>query len=49
MLVVWNANTGIPIKTILDPHPFGTQALDISSDGQYIVTLSRDENKNIRT
>jgi hypothetical protein len=42
MLVVWNAKTGIPRKTIIDPHPHGTQALDISPDGRYIVTLSRE-------
>lgn len=33
MLVVWDAKTGIPRKTIFDPHPQGTQALDISPDG----------------
>jgi len=30
MLVVWDAGQGIPLKTILDPHPYGTQAVDIS-------------------
>lgn len=24
MLVVWDAKTGTPKKTIFDPHPFGT-------------------------
>ncbi len=24
MLVVWDVKTGIPKKTIFDPHPFGT-------------------------
>lgn len=40
--------TGIPRKTIDDPHPKGTQALDISPDGRYIVTLSRDETRNAK-
>ena len=42
MLVVWDAKRGIPLKTIFDPHPYGTQALDISPDGRYIITLSRE-------
>lgn len=44
MLVIWDAKSGVPKKTIFDPHPHGTQALDISPDGRYIVTLSREEN-----
>jgi len=24
------------------PHPFGTESLDITPDGQYIVTISRE-------
>ncbi len=48
MLVVWDAKTGIPRKTIFDPHEQGTQALDISPDGQYIVTLSKDKEKNVK-
>lgn len=46
MLVIWEAKTGIPKKTIFDPHPAGTEALDVSPDGRYIVTLSREENKD---
>lgn len=46
MLVVWDAKTGTPKKTIFDPHPNGTVALDISPDGRYILTVSMlDENK----
>ncbi|EAS05799.2 WD-40 protein, putative (macronuclear) [Tetrahymena thermophila SB210] len=44
MLVVWDASTGIPKKTIFEPHPNGCQALDISQDGQFIVTLSKEAN-----
>ncbi len=43
MLIVWDAKTGIPRKTILDPHPQGTEALDIDKEGRYIVTISLDK------
>lgn len=45
MLVIWDAKTGVPRKTIFDPHPLGCQAVDISHDGKYLVTLSREENQ----
>lgn len=40
MLVVWDSATGHPIKTIFQPHPLGVEALDISPDALFIVTLS---------
>jgi len=43
MLVIWDAKEGTPRKTIFDPHPQGTKSLDISPDGQYILTMSRLE------
>ena len=42
MLVIWDARTGLPKKTIMDPHPNGVEALDVSPDGQLIVTLSKE-------
>jgi WD40 repeat protein len=42
LLVVWEVTTGIPKKTIFDPHPNGVECLDVSSDGQLIATLSRE-------
>lgn len=44
MLVIWDAKTGTPKKTIFDPHPFGTEALAISPDGKYIATVSIEPN-----
>lgn len=41
LLVVWDIEKGIPTKTIFDPHPFGTESIDVSPDGRYIVSLSR--------
>lgn len=43
MLVVWDSQSGTPVKTIFDPHPHGVRAVDISPDSQYIVTLSNIE------
>ena len=43
MLVVWDVVTGVPKKTIFDPHPKGVLALDVSFDGSLIVTLSKEE------
>ncbi|TMW56015.1 hypothetical protein Poli38472_008663 [Pythium oligandrum] len=40
MIVVWDALTGNPIKTIFQPHPYGVQAIDISPDALFFVTLS---------
>ena len=46
MLVVWDVNTGTPRKTIFSPHPDGVEALDISPEGDMIVTLSRNATPN---
>eukprot|EP00903_Cladosiphon_okamuranus_P005352 g5347.t1 len=40
MLVVWDTASGIPIKSIFNPHPNGVIAVDISPDALFIVTLS---------
>lgn len=42
MLVIWDAKSGTPKTTIFDPHPNGTESLDISADGKYIVTISKE-------
>uniref|UniRef100_H3GM44 Cilia- and flagella-associated protein 251 n=1 Tax=Phytophthora ramorum TaxID=164328 RepID=H3GM44_PHYRM len=48
MLVVWDAQSGNPIRTIFRPHANGVQAIDISPDALFLVTLSavnrEDEN-----
>ncbi|KAG6619353.1 WD repeat-containing protein 66 [Phytophthora cinnamomi] len=40
MLVVWDAQSGNPIRTIFRPHANGVQAIDISPDALFLVTLS---------
>lgn len=42
MLVVWDSYTALAVKTIARPHASGVQAMDISTDGKQIVTLSRE-------
>lgn len=46
MIIVWDAVTGNPIKTIFQPHPWGVQAIDISPDALFLVTLSAVEPTN---
>lgn len=49
MLVVWDAHSGNPIRTIFRPHVTGVQAIDISPDALFLVTLSavdRDGEEN---
>ncbi|KAH9123553.1 hypothetical protein AeMF1_005476 [Aphanomyces euteiches] len=46
MLVVWDATTANPIKTIFNPHLDGVQCVDISPDAMFIVTLSVGRAKN---
>ncbi|KAG1711729.1 hypothetical protein DVH05_008972 [Phytophthora capsici] len=50
MLVVWDAQSGNPIRTIFRPHANGVQAIDISPDALFLVTLSavdRDDETTI--
>ncbi|RLN27044.1 hypothetical protein BBJ28_00008214 [Nothophytophthora sp. Chile5] len=50
MLVVWDASSGNPIRTIFRPHAKGVQALDISPDALFLVTLSavdREEEEDV--
>lgn len=52
MLVVWDAHSGNPIRTIFRPHATGVQAIDISPDALFLVTLSavdRDGEENHET
>ncbi len=39
MLVVWDSETGTPVKTIFKPNPGGVRAVAISEDAEYIATL----------
>eukprot|EP00746_Dinoflagellata_sp_MGD_P162974 gnl/MRDRNA2_/MRDRNA2_90769_c0_seq1.p1 gnl/MRDRNA2_/MRDRNA2_90769_c0~~gnl/MRDRNA2_/MRDRNA2_90769_c0_seq1.p1 ORF type:complete len:957 (+),score=196.04 gnl/MRDRNA2_/MRDRNA2_90769_c0_seq1:77-2947(+) len=40
MLVVWERDSGTPVKTVFSPHPYGVHALDITPDAKYLVTIS---------
>ena len=43
MLVIWDCKSGLPRKTIMEPHKMGVQTLDITPDGQLIVTCSKED------
>mmetsp|Transcript_60099 Transcript_60099/g.127324 ORF Transcript_60099/g.127324 Transcript_60099/m.127324 type:complete len:972 (-) Transcript_60099:21-2936(-) len=40
MMVVWERESGTPVKTFFNPHPYGVHAVDIAPKLQYLVTLS---------
>jgi WD40 repeat protein len=40
LVVVWDAVTATPIKSIFDPHAYGVAGMDMSPDGQFLATLS---------
>jgi WD40 repeat protein len=41
MIIFWDSQTGAPVKSIFQPHPFGVEDMDLSSDGSFLVTLSK--------
>jgi len=40
MVVIWDATSASPVKSIFNPHPRGVRALDLSPDAMFVVTLS---------
>ena len=38
-LVLWNSKTGLPLQSIAQPHKYGTVAMDISPDDEWLVTV----------
>jgi cilia- and flagella-associated protein 251 len=38
-IIIWDSRSGTPIKTIMNAHARGVDAVDISADGQLIVTI----------
>mmetsp|Transcript_21112 Transcript_21112/g.27387 ORF Transcript_21112/g.27387 Transcript_21112/m.27387 type:complete len:951 (+) Transcript_21112:86-2938(+) len=40
MVVIWDATSASPVKSIFNPHPKGVRALDMSPDAMFVVTLS---------
>eukprot|EP00111_Clytia_hemisphaerica_P022903 TCONS_00067430-protein len=42
MIIVWDTNQSIPIKTLFDVDPVGTKKLCFSNDAKYIVSLGAD-------
>lgn len=44
MVVIWDAGTASPVKSIFNPHARGVRALDMSPDAMFVVTLSETRN-----
>ena len=40
LIVLWDAETGNPIRTLPRPHAAGVQAMDLTADGRQLVTVS---------
>lgn len=40
LLVVWNVRTGLPTRTVQQPHRHGVSTMDMSADGQWLATVS---------
>lgn len=40
LIVLWDAGTGNPIRTLPRPHAAGVQAMDLTADGRQLVTVS---------
>jgi WD40 repeat protein len=38
-LVVWDSESGTPVKTVFNPNPGGVRAVAMSDDSEYIATL----------
>ena len=47
MLVVWDALTAAPVKTIFNPHPGGVFVMDLSADSMFIATLSDEKTQTL--
>ena len=39
LIIVWETEKGVPVKTIPNPHPLGVISMDISPDSTFLVTL----------
>ncbi|XP_064647461.1 cilia- and flagella-associated protein 251-like [Lineus longissimus] len=38
--IIWDSNTGFPVRTIFEPHKEGTAAIAITPNAKYLATLS---------
>jgi cilia- and flagella-associated protein 251 len=46
ILIVWDLQTFLPVKTYTTPHSYGICALDISNDGMYVASLSSNSHSS---
>jgi len=48
MIVIWDSETGNPIKTIMNPHENGVKAIDMTTDAMFLVSLSCPDSNGIQ-
>lgn len=42
---MWDIKSGVPRTTIFEPFKYGVEALDVTNDGEYIVAISNEPEK----
>ncbi|EKX39032.1 hypothetical protein GUITHDRAFT_114910 [Guillardia theta CCMP2712] len=47
MIIVWNARTGVPVRSIFDPHIGGVVDLDMTPDAKYIASIGAGPKQTI--
>jgi WD40 repeat protein len=47
MVVIWNARTGVPVRTIFECHPGGCIDLDMSPDAMYVCTMGAGDTQSL--
>jgi len=47
MVVVWNAKSAVPVRTLFEAHPGGIISLDITPDAMYIATVGVGPNQDL--
>lgn len=47
MVVVWNAKSAVPVRTLFEAHPGGIISLDMTPDAMYIATVGAGPNQDL--
>ncbi|CAH1800946.1 unnamed protein product [Owenia fusiformis] len=48
IIIIWDTYTGVPVRTIFDPHPDGgVQAIAMTPNAKYIATISAAETQTV--
>ncbi len=39
LMVLWSSETGLPVRSIKQPHPHGVLAMDVAPGGAWLATI----------